>query len=467
MEKGYGGGGPQRKGATLRRPGCRILSSVQRRQFLASAALTAASASRVLGANDRVRVALIGCGGRGTSVARQIAAVPNVEYTVLCDCYDRQAAKANQTLSGGKGAEIRDFRRALERDDIDAVHVATPDHGHVIPAIRALEAGKHLYCEKPLGHNVVEGRAIVEASLKHPKQVFLTGTQHRSAPHLAELQHMVRDGVLKDVRFVKVWNYVNLGGGMPETPDEPTPEGLDWDLYLGPAPWVPFNRRRFLSSYRGFFDYAGGWITDFGIHRFDTVHQVMGQDRPTTVSPPGTILRRRHERPAGRLAGRLRVPGFILNYETINTNGFGAFARTTPGVQMHGARAISTAPTAWPLRLQRPRRGGPARLQVFPEGDIRPGSLGSARPLGPALAAARAGRSLPRCRAHFIRCVRESEKPRTDALTGHRSSLIAHLGNVSYKAGRKIWWDAEKEVCLDDRQANRHLGRVAANRGIW
>lgn len=395
--------------------------------------------------------------------------VPNVEYTVLCDCYDQQSAKANQTLSGGKGAEVQDFRRALERSDFDAVHLATPDHGHVIPAIRSLEAGKHLYCEKPLGHNILEGRAIVEASKKHPKQVFLTGTQHRSAPHLAEVERMVREGVLRDVRFVKVWNYANLGHGLPQTPDEPPPAGLDWDLYLGPAPLVPFNRKRFLSSYRGFYDYAGGWITDFGVHRFDTVHQIMGQDRPTTVSATGgRFLTEGMSDQPDILQVSYEYPGFVLSYETINNNAFGSFARTTPGAQMHGARGQFDRPNGMAFYgsnglVVADRLG----YEVFPEQQARSGSLGSGEDAGPALEQRHVQGEEPSAlhAAHFIRCLRESERPRSDALTGHRSSLIAHLGNVSYKAGRKIWWDAEKEICLEDRQANRYLGRVA--RAPW
>ena len=438
---------------------------MQRRNFLASAALTAASANRVLGANDRVRLALIGCGGRGSSVARHMLKSPNVEYNVLCDCYDQQFAKANQELGGGKGKDIQDFRRVLERNDVDAVHIGTPDHNHAIPAVMALAAGKHVYCEKPLGHNVLEGRAIVEASKKYPKQIFLTGTQHRSAPHLMEVQEMVRSGALQNVHFVKVWNYANLGNGIPETPNEPVPEGLDWDLYLGPAPWVEFNRRRFLRSYRGFFDYAGGWITDFGVHRLDTVHQIMGQDRPRTVSATGGqfLVKGMSDQP-DVLQVTYEYPGFILNYETINTNSFGAFARTTPGVDMHGASGPLKRPNGMAFygsnALVVADRLG---YEVFPEDQPGGGTLGSPREPGPPLEHRHVQGEEPSelHAAHFIRCLREGEAPRSDALTGHRSSLIAHLGNVSYKAGRKIWWDADKEICVDDPQATKYLGRVA------
>ncbi len=440
---------------------------MQRRSFLQSAALTAASASRVLGANDRVRLALIGAGGRGKNVARHmVRQSKNVEYAVMCDVYDEQSAGAAKEFEqfGARAETARDFRKVLERSDIDAVHIGTPDHGHAIPAVMAIQAGKHVYCEKPLGHNIVEGRAIADASAAHPNVIFLNGTQHRSSPHLMEVEKLIRSGKLTDVHFVRVWNYANLmPNGLEERPDEPVPEGLDWDMYLGPAPWVPFNRARFLKSYRGFFDYAGGWITDFGAHRFDSIHQIMGVDKPLTVSASGGrfAVGGMSDQP-DVLQVTYEYPGFVLSYETINTNGFGAFARTTPGMNMHGARDELHRPNGMAFY------GSNATLiadrisyEVLPEGEPRPGTLQSgtldAQPLE--RMHMDEPEPTPLHAAHFIRCLREGEKPRSDALTGHRSSIVPHLGNVSYKVGRKLWWDAENERCISDDGANRLLGR--------
>ncbi|MCB1018356.1 MAG: Gfo/Idh/MocA family oxidoreductase [Acidobacteria bacterium] len=439
---------------------------MDRRKFLASAALTAASASSALGANDRIRLALIGCGGRGRAVARQMVRNPNVEYATLCDAYLPQAREANRELSGGAGKIEQDFRRVLEDPAIDAVHIATPDHWHAIPAVLALQAGKHVYCEKPLGHNVVEGRAIVNEASRHPGQVFLTGTQHRSAPHLMEVERMVREGVLGDVHFVKVWNYANLTpGGLAETPDEEPPAELDWDLYLGPAPAVPFNRARFLRSYRGFFDYAGGWITDYGVHRFDTVHQIMGQDAPRAVTASGGrfAVGGVSDQP-DVLQATYEYPGFVLSYEAINTNSFGSFARTAKERTMHGAHGLFDRPNGMAFYgsnglVVADRLG----YEVYPEGERGGSALGSGSTAAPALAYRAVNGEEPTGlhAAHFVRCVREGEKPRTGALTGHRSSLIAHLGNVAFKTGRKLWWDAEREECVSDSEASLRLGRKA------
>ena len=443
---------------------------MDRRKFLSAAALTAASAQRVLGANDRVRLALIGCGGRGRSVARHMVKNSNTAYEALCDVYAPQAREANQELSGGSGKLYQDFRRVLENEDIDAVHIGTPDHWHAIPAVMALQAGKHVYCEKPISHNVLEGKAIVEAAKRYPKQVFLTGTQHRSAPHLMEVERMIRGGTLRDVHFVKVWNSVNLmPGGLAETPDEPAPPELDWDMYLGPAPYVPFNRARFLRSYRGFFDYAGGWITDFGVHRFDTVHQIMGKEKPRTVSASGGrfAVGGMSDQP-DVLQATYEYPGFVMSYETINTNGFGSFARTSKERRLHGARGQFDRPNGMAFYgsnglVVADRLG----FEVYPEGAMRPGSLRSGKLDAPELEYKVVNGDEPSAlhAAHFVRCVREGEKPRTDAVTGHRASLIAHLGNIAYKTGRKLWWDADREDFVDDRDASLRLGRKA--RAPW
>ncbi len=443
--------------------------TLRRRSFLRAAAgtsITAASAARAAGANMRMRIALVGCGGRGRSVAARVAAAKGVEYTRFCDVYDKQAESARQELSGDSGKTVNDYRRVIEDGEVDAVHVATPDHWHALPAVAAIKAGKHVYVEKPLGHNVLEGKAMVAAAA-NSKAVFLTGTQHRSAPHLAEAAEIVRSGRLKDVHFVRVWNYANLmPSGPGRTPDSDPPPGLDWDFYLGPAPRVPFNPMRFLRTYRFFYDYAGGWITDFGTHRFDTVHQIMGREKPLTVTAAGGrfAVSGMGDQP-DVLQVTYEYPGFVLSYETCNVNSFGSIGRLTPGMPLHGARGPENRPNGMAFygsngTLIVDRLG----YEVIPETGPYGGSLGSGEAFErSALKRARRSGSEPSAlhAQHFVRCVRDGEAPRSDALTGHRSSLVAHLGNIAYRAGRKLVWDAEKEDFVNDAVASRMLGRKA------
>src|SRR5918911_612858 len=187
---------------------------MRRRQFLqgvvggaAAASLTALSAGRVFGANERVNVGLIGCGGRGMYVARLMAQVPGAAFVAVCDVYEPNASAAREWAGSGCQA-YRDFRQVLDRKDVDAVLVATPDHWHAIPTVLACQAGKDVYVEKPLAHNIKEGRAMVAAARKY-NRVVQTGTQHRSAKHYREVARIVQSGELGKVRFVRVWNYTN------------------------------------------------------------------------------------------------------------------------------------------------------------------------------------------------------------------------------------------------------------------
>jgi predicted dehydrogenase len=427
---------------------------MHRRQFIRRAALasTALSAGRVYGANDRIRVGLIGCGGRGLYVARLMAKVPGAEFVAACDAYDRNAAVATDWAGAGCKAH-RDFREVLDRKDVDAVLIATPDHWHAIPAVLACRAGKDVYVEKPLAHNVREGRAIVEAAKQH-KRVVQVGTQHRSAEHYREAAALVRGGEIGRVHLVRMWNYMNRApDGIGKAADSDPPAGLDWDLYLGPAPKVPFNRGRFLNSFRWFWDYAGGLMTDWGTHRLDSMHQVLGADAPLTVTAAGGrfALADGAETP-DVLQVTYEYPGFVLSYECCMLNAHGTGGRT-PGKHYYRARGPDDRPHGEAFygtdgTLFSDRIG----YEVFPEPTPRPRTKRKDV----------AGRdATDRHVANFIDCVRSRKKPNADVETGHRATTAAHLGNIAYRTGRKLRWDAAKEEFVGDREANELLGRKA------
>src|SRR6266700_1170273 len=266
---------------------------MKRRQFIkrmvqagAVVSASALSADRVAGANERVRVGLIGCGGRGMLVARLMREVPDVEFAAVCDLNPPHLARAKE-WAGASAKDYKDFRRLLEQKDVDAVLIATPDHWHAIPTVLACQAGKDVYVEKPLAYSIKEGRAMVDAA-RRSNRIVQAGTQHRSAPHFREVARIIQSGELGHVHFVRVWNYLNMSpDGIGRAPDSSPPDGLDWDFYLGPAPAVPFNKNRFLVTYRWFWDYAGGMATDYGTHRFDSVLQVMGADAPASATASG------------------------------------------------------------------------------------------------------------------------------------------------------------------------------------
>ena len=421
----------------------------------------------MVGANERVVAGLIGCGARGMHVARLMSAIPGVEFAACCDVYAAHAASAAE-WAGGRAKSYKDFRDVLERKDIDAVVVATPDHWHAIPTVLACQAGKDVYVEKPLAHNIKEGRAMVEAARRY-KRIVQTGTQHRSAPHYREVQRIIQSGELGEVRYVRVWNYVNMfPHGIGHSTDSPVPEGLDWDFYLGPAPLVPFNKNRFLRYFRWFWDYSGGSITDFGTHRLDSVHQVMGVEAPLTVVASGGrfSLKDDGEMP-DVLQATYEYPRFVLSYETCELNGHGLGGRT-PGMSYYLARGGDDRPHGEAFygtngTLFSDRIG----FEIYPEpAAVATQDVYQARSSKPA-----GYRMEPRRTAskdttdlhvkNFIDCVRSRQLPAGDVEIGHRSTTVAHLGNIAYKTRKKLHWDSIKEDFKDEPEASRLLGRKA------
>ena len=438
---------------------------MRRREFIKQVAGTAAavstmsafSADRVVGANDRINIALIGCGGRGLTVARLMKQVPNVAYVAFCDVYEPNARSARQSL-GADGAETyKDFRRILERNDIHAVHVATPDHWHAMPTILACQARKDVYVEKPLGLTVREGRAMVEAA-RRSNRIVQTGMQHRSAPHYKEIEDIIQSGQIGEVHFVHVWNYSTVYTVDATPPDSAAPEGLDWDFYLGPAPKVPYNTLRF-RTYRRFYDYSGGFITDFGAHRLDSVHQVMHDDAPLTAMGVGGVYGPKSIVDTPNVLNvTYEYQNFVLTYEGIQLNGFGTGPRM-PGGRVpyggskgghdrpHGEAFYGTKGTIFSDRVG---------YELFLGGR---GDNGEPKSV--------VGRDCTDLHArNFIDCIRSRQRPVADVEIGHRSTIVPHLGNISYRVGgRKIRWDADKEQIPDDPQATALLARQS--RAPW
>ncbi len=421
---------------------------MQRREFLTAAGV--AAAQRLMGANDHVTVGLIGCGGRGRYVSGLMREAPGVEFAASADVYLPNAERARE-WAGPAATAYQDFRRLLERKDIDAVLIATPDHWHATIAVLACQAGKDVYVEKPLAHNVREGRAIVNAARRY-NRIVQAGTQHRSSPHFREVQQLVQSGVIGKVNWVRVWNYANwFPQGIGREPDSDPPTGLNWDFYLGPAPYVPYNRKRFLVTYRWFWDYSGGYITDFGTHRLDTVHQVMGVTAPQTIAASGGRFSL-HD--AGEIPDVLQVtyeyPGFVMSYESCLLNGHGVGGRT-PGMKYYNAKGAEDRPNGMAFygtdgALYADRIG----YEVYPE----PKSTLERKQMNTTDAT-------KLHTANFIDCVRSRNAPNAEVEIGHRSTTVAHLGNIAFKTGKKLHWNATTEEFIDDGEASKLLSREA------
>jgi predicted dehydrogenase len=447
---------------------------MDRREFMTGVLGTAAAVSpgipaaqQVLGANDRVNLGWIGCGGRGTYDANLIQQIPNVEIIAVADVYEPHAQSARQKIGSRCGA-YHDFRKLLERKDVDAVLIATPDHWHATVAVLACQAGKDVYVEKPLAHTIDEGRKMVAAARQHNRVVQL-GTQHRSAPHFRQAARIVQEGQIGPVHFVRVWNYINMSpDGVGYSANSFAPTGLDWDFYLGPAPYVPFNKNRFLVSYRWFWDYAGGMATDYGTHRFDSVHEVMGEDAPRAVTASGGryVLKDGGDTP-DTLQITYEYPGFILSYEASMVNGHGCGGRTN-GMKYYLTRCQDDRPHGMAFygtkgTLYADRVG--FELYPEPKGEFGPGAVhaadGDSEGFQTTYQQVRGRDTTDLHIRNFLQCVRSRQKPAADVETGHRSTIVPHLGNIALRTGHKIHWDAQNEQIIDDHQACALLSRAA------
>lgn len=446
---------------------------MDRREFMGktagAAAFTALSADRVMGANDRVRVALVGCGGRGRGVARSMRQAPNTEYVAACDVWETNAALASKQLSDGKAVVQKDFRKVLEMKDVDAVHVATPDHWHAPIAVLACEAGKDAFVEKPFALTVREGRAIADAATKH-KRVVMAGTQHRSSPHIAEAARMVQGGEIGEVHLVRVWNSGNVApNGLPEIPDAAPPPDLDWDFYLGPAPKVPFNRRRFTGTYRQYYEYGGGYLTDYGNHRIDSVHQIMNVNAPLTVSATGGRYCKSN---AGNIPDILCVtyeyPGFVLDYVGCWLNYQGMPGRSA-GMKYYGMSGDYNRPHGMAFfgskgALFVDRIG----WELFPEVEPMPVDRLFAMAPMPKEVKYRTerkqfqGEDATAVHAQsFVKYVRSRETPFANAEVGHRATSACLIGNIAYRTGLKLKWNAGREDFENAPEASKMLMRAA------
>ena len=268
-------------------------SKQSRRDFLAASSLAIAGAAsspvlaepakRKAGPNDTIRLGFIGLGGMGTGLLNIFRGFDDVQVAAVCDVYEPNREKAKE-LAGGKPESYKDFRQVIDRKDIDAVVVATPDHWHFIPTILACQSGKDVYCEKPLSFRIAEGRAMVDAAAKY-KRVTQMGNLIHAGENYRRVVEIVRSGALGTIAKTRVWMAADRAGLGKPADGEP-PQGLDWDFWLGPAPKRDFNTNRFLFNWRYFWDTGGGILTDFCCHIVDLVHWAMEVDAPRPSAPP-------------------------------------------------------------------------------------------------------------------------------------------------------------------------------------
>lgn len=410
--------------------------SVDRRTFLAASASTLVSASALVadGAarrpNGKVVLGFIGLHGRGKDLLRGFTAFDDVEVAYLCDV-DRNvlpaALKALPARHSRQPQEVQDLRRIFDDKSVDAVVVATPDHWHALATVWACQAGKHVYVEKPVSHNVVEGRRMVEAARKFDR-VVQVGTQRRSAEHLKQAAELVRGGKLGKVPFARTW----IAGNRPSIghkPDGKPPAGVDYDLWLGPAPRRAFNPNRFHYNWHWWWDYGTGELGNNGIHALDVVRLLTGLDAPHRVSSGGGRLFYDDDRetPDTHIA-TFDFPGCTVVWE------HRIWAKTGLRNKAFGIELVGE------------------------KGTLVVDDAGWHVENGPDVSVKASGGERTHLR-NFLDCLASGKRPNADIDEGHRSTRLCHLGNIAYRLGRTLRFDGARETILDDAEANRLLGR--------
>ncbi len=425
-------------------------SPVERRSFLqsvsAGAALTTSLFTRPLaGANDRIRVGFIGLGRMGRGSLGIALKVPEIEVAALCDIYQPNLELARKIAPDAK--VYKDFRDLLAARDIDAVNISTPDHWHAYMAVEACKAGKDVYVEKPVSVAVEEGRAMVQAARKY-NRVVQVGTQQRSGVHFARAREIVQSGRLGKISFVRTWNYGNqYPEGIGNPPDSAPTADLDWDMWLGPAPKVPFNKNRFgvdpkeFSHFRWFWDYAGGMVTDWSVHLIDIVLWAMDSIGPNVIQAAGGkyFIQDNRDTPDTILV-TWEFPNWICVYENRILNAQSMFNQGY-GILFHG--------TDGTLFVDR------SRYQILPE--RRRLDDQTADRTEPEEGKNSNNQSLSHWQ-NFVACIRSRERPVSDIEHGHHSTAMALLGNVALRSRQRVEWDPKTET-TSNQEAQPFLRR--------
>lgn len=394
-------------------------NTLARRQFLRGvSAATAISYSRVMGANDKVRMGLIGCGDRGRHDMGKFQKDPAVDVVAVCDIYNAHMDEARQTAPNAR--EFTDHRKLLELKDVDLVLIATPDHWHTQIAIDALNAGKDVYIEKPLTRTIEEGPAIVKAARVN-ERICQVGMQQRSGKHYLQAKHEYLDtGKLGKITLARTWWHGN-SYHLRKAPAslQAKPSNLDWAHFLGPVKWRDYDPQQYFN-WRAYLDFGGGQVTDLFTHWIDVVHMFMNHDDPISAVAAGGVYNYKDGRTA---PDTINV---LLEYPSEFTATFEA--TLVPGIT--GA-AIEFCGTKGKLYIDRGRY------------EFRP--LG--RNAQPTVVKAFSDLDLDHVQ-NFLECVRSRKLPNGDVLIGHRSAQASHLGNIAYIQKRRIDFDPVREEIL-------------------
>ncbi|TMQ34186.1 MAG: Gfo/Idh/MocA family oxidoreductase [Planctomycetota bacterium] len=437
------------------------MSTINRRTFhgsVASAGALAAlhaSGASVLGSNERVQIGMIGVGNRGDQLLDALLCHKDAEIIGLCDVYEPYLAAAHKKV-GGRARLHHDFRELLDRKDIDAVAIATPDHWHALQFVAACRAGKDVYVEKPLSLTIGEGQKMV-AVAEETKRVTQVGLHRRSSPPIREAVEFIRTGGIGKVTVAQCYHLRNespMGIGKPA--DCEPPPGLDWDLWLGPAAKVAYNPNRCLYKFRWFSDYSGGQLTNFGTHYLDVIQWALGKDAPRGVFAAGGkyVLDDNRDIPDTMEVvwdygeTLVTMSQFNANASPPNQRGWELEFRGTLGTVLMQEGQVGIVPEKVRTR-ELPALSPTARKE----------NTEQARATRTALAARtfKGNADTAQHTRDFLDAVKSRGPTHCPVPVGHRSTSATLLAKIALRRGRYLEWDPKSERIVNDVDANRLL----------
>lgn len=415
---------------------------MKRRKFIKDSSLVFAGSlamkptSKTSSPLDKIQIGVIGCNGMGWSNTNSMLQMPDVDLVGICDV-DQNVINRRlddyKSLRSNTPKTYTDYREMLQDDSIDAVIIGTPDHWHCLPMVDAVKAGKHVYVEKPIS-NTIEECQLMKAAAKKYGTVVQVGQWQRSGPHYAKAIEIVRSGVLGNIRLVKVWAYQGWMKPVDVKPNAPVPEGVDYDRWLGPAPKRPYNRNRFHFSFRWFWDYAGGLMTDWGVHEIDIALYAMNAEAPISVMASGGKLAYPNDasETPDTLQTVFQYDGFNMLWEHATGIDNGNYGRTE-GIAFIGNNGT----------LVCNRQG----YEIIPEKNgIEADSFEKPKDVN----------YLGLHTQNFAAAIKANDISilNTPIESGSVAAINAQMGNIAYKTGRKVYWDHSSESFIRDRQAN-------------
>ena len=432
---------------------------MRRRQFLQSvvAASAAATAPYVHAQSKakKYRTALIGSGWWGMNILREAMAAGNIRVVALCDVDQDKlevAAEEVQDLSGEQPKTYTDFRELLDQQEIEIAIVATPDHWHALNTIAAINAGAHIFVEKPTGHTIVESRAMLNAARANDR-VVQVGLHRRVGPHYVSGMKFLREGGAGDIGMVRMFVHSKGGEELPRANSEP-PEQLDWEMYCGPAPLRPFNTKIHPGGFRNFLDFANGTLGDWGVHWLDQVlwwtdeeyprHVYSTGGRPVKGDPVLSDKEQTTDAPDSQVA-TYQFDSFTAVWEHRRFAGNGP-EKSSVGCYFHGTKG--TFHMGW--------RDGWTFYPSDTRGKVIHQDAVHKEP---------DGHSIDLLWADFIDAIESKRRPKCDVEVGHLATNMSLLGMLSMKLGRSVEWDGEQETIVGDEEANKLLRREY--RGPW